>query len=333
MLEQEPAWVYNIPAHRRITYGSQVLLTPEFTLGDWFCLERATGRIVWERTPRQMGRANSIIGVAGGIIVGHETRSSDGPYVSRYGVYRVSLTTGEFIATAHAAGRWGKFLRFLDFIPDFANDIRDTALAVEGESIICESGRVLDAETGEEVGHRIITDAFRKSLDKPETRLGIDRILDCGARGTLRRGFPGDGIEPNGMIRLEPCRYYLRDSQGELVWTFNVATQQDARFSEEYAEDFSFPLKVRPPFIYILARNGATYRKTAINRRVEYTDLDKFYFLWTLDIRNGEIAQRIAINEEVARYGQLEDIDDNGILALISNPGKSGQLYYFASRS
>ena len=119
-------------------------LLPGKVLGQWWCVDRADGTVLWKRLYL---RPNTVVGIAEEVIVASEMRS-DGPWTLTFGCYGLSLKTGERLWTSHGEGLWGGVTRLLDGVPGLTNEIRDTAILVMGAECICESGRVLDVRTG-----------------------------------------------------------------------------------------------------------------------------------------------------------------------------------------
>src|SRR4051794_33898504 len=69
----EPTHQWSFTARNGLTqwYG-HVRLLPGHALGQWFCVDRRTGKPLWERS---FSRPNSVNGVADGVIVASETQS------------------------------------------------------------------------------------------------------------------------------------------------------------------------------------------------------------------------------------------------------------------
>src|SRR3954470_22795843 len=146
MIEPDLIWTFGV--RQRLTDGyGHVELLPHHVLGQWFCVDRATGRRAWER---RFFRPNNVVGIADGVIVASEMRS-DGPWTADFGCYGISLESGRLLWTSHADGWWGRFVRMLDFVPGFTNELRDAPVDVTGCRCTCGSGRVLDVRTGHTV--------------------------------------------------------------------------------------------------------------------------------------------------------------------------------------
>ncbi|OJT17789.1 hypothetical protein BO221_43080 [Archangium sp. Cb G35] len=165
MIHPTPRWTFTSRFGLRQWYG-HVILLPDKVLGQWWCVERANGTVLWERTYQ---RPNTIDGITGEVIVASETRS-DGPWTAAYGCYGLSLKTGERLWTSHREGLWGWVMELIDLVPGITNEFRDTAVLVRGAECICESGRVLDARTGRLLRRMPREDVERLRSEASESR-------------------------------------------------------------------------------------------------------------------------------------------------------------------
>jgi hypothetical protein len=190
MINPDPIWTFD--ARRRLTdWYDHVELLPNHVLGQWFCAERATGRRLWERG---FIRPNNVVGIADGVIVASEMRS-DGPWTAGFGCYGISLETGRLLWTSHGEGGWDRFVRMLDFVPGFTNELRDAPVEETGGRCRCGSGRVLDVRTGRTVRPlskeeacaerpEVMTDACRLySTPALEVRTGVWPSSETRKRG------------------------------------------------------------------------------------------------------------------------------------------------------
>ena len=73
---------------------------------------------------------------------------SDGPWSGLLGCYGISLENGQLLWTSHGSGIWGRLGRLLDFVPGFANEFRDTPRQIKDGKNFCDSGRIIDIQTG-----------------------------------------------------------------------------------------------------------------------------------------------------------------------------------------
>ena len=131
-------------------------------------------------------------GIDSGVIVANETRS-DGPWTAGFGCYGISLQNGRLLWTSHGSGLWGRFVRLLDYVPGFTNELRDTPEQVEDGKVYCRSGRVLDVTTGQLIEK---TDPDSNCSDKAEPSIGF-RFYNSG----LERKHPHVEVEDGLFLR------------------------------------------------------------------------------------------------------------------------------------
>jgi outer membrane protein assembly factor BamB len=104
MLHDNPAWTAT--ARGRITHGyGRVTLMSGHALGQWVCLERRSGRVLWEH---DFERPNSVKGVAGGIVIATENRPVGLMGWSDFDCYALELDTGRLVWTTHPSGGCGR---------------------------------------------------------------------------------------------------------------------------------------------------------------------------------------------------------------------------------
>ena len=139
------------------------------------CLESETGAQRWVHRRVYAERANTVKGATEGVLVLAEYRGNDGPWGADFGVYRYDLQTGEFLGASHGEGGGGRFLHWLDWVPDFTNELRQTSVAVCNGKITTDAGRVLDARSGEVVGAvtREKIAEIRLQVARPEHQLTV----------------------------------------------------------------------------------------------------------------------------------------------------------------
>ena len=139
MINEQPSWMF--AARYRLSDGYEhVQLVGDRVLGYWVCLNRCDGTLIWERT---YWRPNEIVAIAENVVVATEESSS--------GCFGISLETGRLLWTSHASGWRGRMFRALDFVPCFANELRDAPHHVQGQECFCYSGRVIDLCSGRDL--------------------------------------------------------------------------------------------------------------------------------------------------------------------------------------
>ena len=97
MIDRDPVWRFSSDRQLTQWYG-HVQLLPSCAIGQWFCVDRQSGDLKWQR---QHFRASSICGFDSGVIVAYEMRS-DGPWTAGFGCYGLSLESGELVWSSHA---------------------------------------------------------------------------------------------------------------------------------------------------------------------------------------------------------------------------------------
>lgn len=182
MIEPNPRWSF--AADRSLIWYGHTQLLSDRVIGPWFCLDRETGSLIWQRTFR---RPNTIRGVSERVIVASETRS-DGPWTADFGCYGICMKTGKLLWTSHAPGWWGRAVRLFDYIPGFTNELRDTPHHIRGSEVFCTSGRVVDLLTGTNL-----------------RRVPPEEVQQFQAhRSEAQRLY--DGIVKNVRTKIGPCK-------------------------------------------------------------------------------------------------------------------------------
>jgi hypothetical protein len=303
MVRSSPRW--SVTTQRGLTqwYG-HVHLLREHALGQWCCVDRGTGRLLWER---RLGRPNTIRGVTEGIIIASETRS-DGPWTFDFGIYGIELATGAVLWTSHGDGGWGRFLRALDAIPGFTNELRDSPQHVTGAICRTEKGRLLDVATGH---------TLRRPPDQRPTPLephcDAHRLFSTGETrlaelGTLLLGAPGRG-PVKGWTAEARGRFFLETPDGTTLWQFTVAEHR--RFMEWNLGAF----RLAGRFIYLVtADRPSTVPRPGARPGVHMRNGPALHELWTLDVESGEVLQRIPLGSAPSHVCRMEDLDDRSLL-------------------
>lgn len=303
MVHETPAWRY--PTQHTITLGyGYVHLLPNQVLGQWFCVERESGRVLWDR---KVSAADSVIGVSEGVIIATETRMS-GPGTYTYGVFAVSLDTGELLWTSHTAK--GDFRGFAGAVLNwFGIATEDHANGVRGPECITAVGRVLDIHSGKELRRVSPPEdwpAYWKATSPAKT-LYERHPVDCGSGRILRHGLPGtpkkDGSYPDGTFNL-----FLSDAEGRALWSFDIATTghhiRGNYFSYRYSNGYLYMMvSDRPQTVPINPRKPLFVKENPAQ-----------YFLWVLDVDTGEICQKIRVTDAEATHCRIEDVDDRAVL-------------------
>lgn len=194
MIAEVPFWAITVPivSDNEFIFA---ILTERYAVGQWFCVERTTGQVLWTEIPRCLGgeiySSEDLVGVHDDVLVVSQVKLVDdghfsGWYSEDY-LYGVSLTTRKKC--------WRKRLRSPDYKPSFREDMalflglsrrrnwaiwtlhKSTinnvpmpsirALWVDGDGIQCDDGTLLSSLTGDVVGHQPI-----ENLWSEKTRIG-----------------------------------------------------------------------------------------------------------------------------------------------------------------
>ena len=305
MVHETPVWRYQVEHSLSLGYG-HVHLLPDHVLGQWFCVQRQSGRMLWDR---QVVEADSVIGVSEGVIIATEMRMS-GPATYSFGVFAISLETGELLWTSHYAGRGGRAL--LKAAASWVGiDFSDCATGVRGSECITAAGRVLDLHTGKELRLEAPSAGEKWpslwTLKSPASELYRRHPVECGSGRVLRHGLPGapkkEGVGPDGSFNL-----FLSDAQGRPLWSFDMAATGHRiggnYFSYRFSDGFVYMVvSDRPQTVPIDPRKPLIVKRNPAH-----------YFLWVLDVETGKICQKVQISEEETTRCNLEDLDDRSVL-------------------
>jgi hypothetical protein len=283
MIEPTPRWTFTTRYTLRQWYD-HVHLLPTRALGQWCCLDRKDGRLLWERW---LLRPNTIRGVTEEVIVASETRS-DGPWTMDFGCYGISMRTGRLLWTSHARGWWGPVVRLLDYVPGFTNELRDTPHHVVDNEVFCESGRVLDVETGKDLRRVTPEEVGRFQEPRSEAqRLCNGERIRVGDNWWLSHKKEDDG-QP-GRFRL--C---LLEGDGTVLWEFDIHTTgmhlpwSVNFYSYRYVSD-----RFGPPHVYLVVSE-----EPQVVRNQELIRTPTRWHLLALDVLAGKIVGDTLVDEE-----------------------------------
>ncbi|BDI30955.1 hypothetical protein CCAX7_30060 [Capsulimonas corticalis] len=327
-IDPEPAWRYE--SRTGISgYLSHVDFYGPYVIGQWFCLDAATGAIIWRRAQKQ---ANEIIGVDAGVIVASEMMTVS-CWTASIGCYGISLVTGELLWTSDSDGIRKYLWKALECIPGLINEFRDTPIAVENGEVICASGRILDIHNGRRIAHdrkrveRVREDKPDKSdaerlyygervplQDNPSLRLSID------TRPLSKDVEPQDNYDD---IPPYDLRLRLVDRDGAPQWLYSVS--DDGYFAEGnfYASRYQYP------YVYIIAYDKRPYIPIDEEKPGYVRRNTAQCRLLALDVRQGKVIQNTPLAETpTANEYRIEAINDQGL--LISGGSRHLQLFRFA---
>jgi hypothetical protein len=270
---------------------------PDHVLGQWLCIRRQTGSVLWEDA---YDRPNSVVGVSDAIIIATEYRQVGLMGGGGFDCYALDLDTGSLRWTTHPSGTCGTASSEPYWYPD-RYDHRGAAAAprvVEDGMYFCRDGRVLDAATGIEVRRLSEEDvqlrATRQPSD-PDTALKFSARRDVRvARGRLSFRAPDYDRE---------LTFHLHDADGLQSWTFDMRRQGFDRFT-------SFRLAGR--YVYIVA--AECFPSGPPPTPGDYPSLPRHYHLLTIELEHGTVCQDMRIDNTELATCRIEDVDDRGLV-------------------
>jgi hypothetical protein len=306
MLEVTPAWSFTARFTLTQWYG-HVHLLPSRVLGQWFCLDRSDGRVLWER---RFCRPDTIREVAGPVIIASETRS-DGPWTASFGCYGISLETGELLWTSHAAGMWGRLLRFLDFVPGFTNELRDAPDFVQSGEVVCASGRVLDVHTGRDI-RRLPAEEVKKHerLQSEAALLYHGRLRNAWTKIRLANGSwlsHKARPEEDAVIGF---RLYILGEDGSVQWDFDLATTGYHLAGNYYSYRYAVP------YLYLVVSEERQLRDVPA-RPGHVLPNPAVYRLLTLNLNSTSVIQDFRVEDGKVKECRIEDVDEAGLLVSL----------------
>lgn len=313
MLIDKPKWVFQ---HRnRVVQGDgRVCLFDGRAIGQWVCHDRTSGRLIWRRS---ILRANSMVGVASGVIVATEFRD-EGSWSSRLGCYGISLLDGRLLWVSHAAGYFGRLLRALDFVPGFANEFRDTPVCVSDGKVFFSSGRSVSVETGIELAN--VDASLVPSIETTMSLNGQLRLASYSENRT--RVAAGSGLYLS--VDRADRGFTAENELGGVLWRFNTLGP-DRNIEGTIAGYF-----VHWPEIFLLVSEEPALIVDPKNS-LQLVFNPTRWRLVAIDVSSGRLIQEISLGEELLTECRIEDIDADGLLVQKFPFGerKSFDLIYF----
>lgn len=304
-------WQYTA-SHSFIQYYSNVELLPGHVLGQWFCLERSTGKLLWRQ---DFTVPNTVFAVRDDVIIASETRS-DGPWTANVGIYGISPIDGEVIWRDGDKGFWANLFG-LNLLGETAVEVRDN-----GE-VVTQSGRVLDLKTGK----KIRKEKTRADDDivqiNPGEKLYRLKAVDCGRGKILKLGTPGQPENKDSWNFSSNLCLFLEAEGGEIVWEFQLEKRG------YFIEGNYFSYRYRPPFVWAIASNAPLYiPDPQYPESFVFNEEPKAYFILVLDTNSGEIVKTVPLGGgELFNSCRLESIDDSNI--LVSGTNSQNTLWCF----
>jgi hypothetical protein len=306
MIRETPRWTYKSSAPLTQWYG-HVHLLPERALGQWFCVDRASGALLWRRTHF---RPNTIVGIGSDVIVASEMRS-DGPWTADFGCYGISLETGRRLWTSHGSGFWKFALRALDFVPGYTNEFRDEPRLVRDGKVYCRSGRVLDTRSGATID-RIAREEIA-AIQLPQS--DAERLY-AGEKVRVAKGLsvvrPGGATWHDGGWQIA-----AENDAGETVWHVSAKTLTRTIASAFYG----YRLAERYVYVLLSEEPSTVPHPTKLHYAVANPTR---WHLVAIDVATGEVVQDVRLDEEKRPECRIEDVDVTGVLISVGR-----ELKYF----
>ncbi len=312
MIVEQPTWSFATSAPLTKWYGHVSLLN-ERVLGQWVCLRRSDGALLWQRRFR---RANTIVSVVDDVIVASETRS-DGPWTIDFGCYGICLHTGHMLWVSHGIGLRGALGRLLDYVPGFTNDLRDAPAAVDRACVYCRSGRVLDIRSGRMLYR--VRDSEIPTSSHWAFRRRINSLNSLSVRGEFQTSplraaedlfltrVPPQALEPQTGTpdRYDNVSLYAIASDRSLRWQF--------RASELGYFGDVIPFALCHPFVYVVVSDSPPTVPIQHNQPLVVRPNPGTWHALTLDVTTGSVLQDIVLGHS-DNGARIEDADDRGVL-------------------
>jgi len=319
MVNSTPQWTFLSP---RLAYRfDQVRLLQTRVLGQWCCLNRSDGQLLWQK---RFWRPNTVCGIVDQVIIA--TEAVRAAFVSgNYGCYGISLETGKLLWSSHGSGWWGSLLRFCDYLPSFTNEYRDAPHHVLAGEVACWSGRVLNAQTGEERRQVSPEEIRRHTEPKSPARELYDGVF--ANQRTRVKVAEGLWLSHKKALGVLPgFRLYLLDDQDNVRWEFDPATTGLTIGGNFYSYRYA-SFSAQPACVYIVASEEPNERAHS-TKPYHVIPSPTRHHLLTLDVLSGRIVDDFVIDEDRVTGCQIEDIDAGGLLLSVEGT----KLKYYQTR-
>jgi hypothetical protein len=303
MLNEKPLWIV-APEKPLTQWYGHVNLLPKHVLGQWLCIDRATGQVKWQQS---FFRPNTIAGVDSGVIVASEMRS-DGPWTANFGCYGMSLEDGQMLWTSHSTGLWGSLGRLLDFVPGLTNEFRDTPHHVDDGKVFCDSGRVLDVKSG-----RLVQKVDPEVIWAREKPVSLAMQFYTSGRERTHPGVPiGHGLvlrhaQPAGGLQRGIFEIAAETDAGNPVWRFSIAELG------RYIDSNFYSYRLVPPFLYFIVSDEPRSKPHPTKSYYVLPNPTRWHFV-TIALSTGEVVQDFSLDDQKLAECRIEDVDDDGLL-------------------
>lgn len=330
MLHDEPVWT--TVADHGLTQGyGHVRLMPDHVLGQWICIRRQTGKVLWTNN---VARPNTVVGVANGVVIATERCAVGLMGSDSFDRYALDLETGSLLWTSHPTGTIGEATSARYWYPD-CYDARGAAASprlVEDGLCFCKDGRILDVVSGDERDRVSAEHVELREMRQPAgraTALYFSRFRLRRTAGILI----GSGRRLSFRHQREDgeLTFRLSGANDQELWAFNVTST-----GYEVSHPNFHAFRLQGQFVYIVASEPLPPESRHAETPV-YTRIPRVYHLLTLELERGTVCQAYRVGDTPLAVCQIEDVDERGLLL---SSGESDPIYsmsgntlrYFALR-
>lgn len=260
----------------------------QYVIGQWFVLNAETGVAYWSR---RYCRPNNVVGCTNDVIIASEMRS-DGPWTCDFGIYAIDVKTGDLRWTSHSRGLWGNFLRWLDYVPGFTNELRDAPEYVVDKYIVTRKKRVIDARDGHDDPSSGVSDV------SPTKEPRQDRVL-----------YDNKSLEIDGeVINVEghgnDFAIYRIDDAGREAWRF------EAKACSMYVDGNFYSYRYNEGRIFLILGDAPKFVPIHPDKPMMVKSNPANYQLGVLDTTSGDLTLhelKDASNREECRIEAIRD--------------------------
>jgi len=305
MIRESPAWEFSSKNGLVQWYGN-VDFYGDRVLGQWFCLDAESGRLLWERS---MPAPNTVVGVTNGVIIASEMQSG-GPWTLDFGCYGISLETGEMLwdskYLSYPADGW--LSRMFKTLFGRFIEANENPVDVNNGMVWCESGRILNASDGTFIAWETPGEMEKKK--EPRGNGGPARKLYDGERVIVDRKGPLM-ISIEGDHDTDDLRLYGFSGKDAPDWTFDLGSMGYS------SEDNYFAYRYRHPYVYFIVKEGERYLPGGEDQALKVRKAPAR--ILTVDGRSGEVVQNFRLTDDKVREYRIEAVGDRGVLLSRDN--------------
>lgn len=301
-------------------------------LGQWVCLDRESGRLLWQH---DFVRPNSVVGVSGSVIVATEWRF-DGPSMSCFGCYGIDLETGAIIWVSHRrSGIVNTLLTLVDYLPFYVNGFRDEPVKVKGQKVVCRSGRILDMQTGKDIRleknqeleqcfpEKTAPEELFESGLKPDLskiQISPNRYLSHKAGPVdmpddIREKLLGGRVDEisdeelfeHVLSKMQDFSLFCLDDENKVIWSFS-AEEAGLSINRDYRH-----YRFHDGKVYVIASAETKTGNPSTRNNSAQQGSGAYYRLLELDTGSGRITRQVDLHDSPLSSCDIQDIGDDGI--------------------